>query len=57
MMTSYGSVVHNATNDPSTVLPSFAYPYDVDCMWGSEDPAMVGKDAPVNRRPVEIPFK
>jgi len=55
MMTSYGSVVHNTTSDPSTVLPSFAYPYDVECMWGGPDPEGGGKRAPVNRRPVEIP--
>ena len=55
MMTSYGSVIHNTTNDPSTVLPSFAYPYDVECMWGGGGGAGVGKGASTNRRPVEIP--
>ena len=55
MLSSYGSVVNNATSDPSTVLPSFAYPYDVECMWGSPDPEGAGKRASVSRRPVEIP--
>jgi len=55
MMSSYGSVIYNNTNDPSTVLPSFAYPYDVECMWGSVTPEGVGKDVSANRRPVEIP--
>ena len=32
-MTSYGSLVDNSSNDPTTLLPTFAYPYDVDCMW------------------------
>jgi hypothetical protein len=52
LITSYGSVVHNTTNDPSTVLPSFAYPYDVDCVWGGEDGA---KRTRPSRRPVAIP--
>jgi hypothetical protein len=51
MMTSYGSIIHSRTNDPSTVLPSFAYPYDVDCMWGGGG----AKSAGAGRRPVEIP--
>jgi hypothetical protein len=52
MMTSYGSVIHNRTNDPSTVLPSFDYPYDVDCMWGGDGETKTARSA---RRPVEIP--
>ena len=52
MMSSYGSVVFNNTSDPSTVLPSFAYPYDVDCLWG--EPA---KRAAGVRRPIEIPSR
>ncbi len=55
MMSSYGSVIHNTTNDPSTVLPSFAYPYDVECMWGGGGGESVGKGASTDRRPVEIP--
>jgi len=55
MMTSYGSIVVNSTNDPSSVLPSFAYTYDIDCVWGGSDPEGIGKGASANRRPVEIP--
>jgi hypothetical protein len=29
----YGSVIDDRSNDPTTVLPSFAYPYDVECVW------------------------
>lgn len=52
LITSYGSVIVNNTNDPSTVLPSFVYPYDVDCMWGGGGTV---KRARVDRRPVEMP--
>ena len=31
--TSYGSVVNAGSNDPTTVLPSFAFPFNVDCMF------------------------
>ncbi len=55
MMTSYGSMVNNNTNDPVTILPSFAFPYDVDCMWGGSEPVGAGKGALVKRRPFEIP--
>ena len=53
MMSSYGSLIFNNTNDPSTVLPSFAYPYDIECMWGGGEG--VGKGVLLKRRPVEIP--
>jgi hypothetical protein len=56
MMSSYGSVVNNRTSDPSSVLPSFADPYDVECMWGSGDPEGL-KGARPNVRPVAIPPK
>lgn len=54
MLTSYGSVVANNTNDPSTVLPRFVFPYDIECMWngGGETPV---KGQRATRRPVEIP--
>ncbi|MGD8441566.1 MAG: hypothetical protein PVG53_13630 [Holophagae bacterium] len=54
MMTSYGSVVYNRTNDPSSVLPSFADPYDVECIWGSGDPGAAKRSRPAER-PVAIP--
>jgi len=50
MLSSYGSVVHNNTNDPTTVLPFFAYPYDIDCIWGQS-----AKRSSGSRRPIEIP--
>jgi len=54
MLTSYGSVVANNTSDPSTVLPRFAFPYDIECMWnGGGEPPVKGQRA--TRRPVEIP--
>jgi hypothetical protein len=34
---SYGSLVDNVTNDPMTVMPTFAYPYDTECMWNPRD--------------------
>jgi hypothetical protein len=52
-MTAYGSYVDNTSNDPTTVLPSFAYPYDVDCMW-TVDTGEGGKGR-AGRLPVEIP--
>ena len=36
--TCYGSIVDGSSGDPTTVLPSFEYPYDVDCMWNPEPP-------------------
>lgn len=53
MMTSYGSVVVNNTNDPTSILPSFADPYDIECMWGGEGEGV--KRLSGSRRPVEIP--
>jgi hypothetical protein len=56
LFTSYGSVVNNNTNDPTTVLPVFAYPYDVDCVWNPDGEGIAaGRRAP--RRPVEIPSR
>ena len=55
MLSSYGSIVVNNTSDPSTVLPSFAYTYDIDCVWGGGNPEGVGKSGSAVRRPVEIP--
>ena len=36
--TCYGSIVDNRSNDPTAVLPSFDFPYDIDCMWGGGTP-------------------
>jgi hypothetical protein len=36
-MTTYGSIADNNTNDPTTVLPSFATPYPVECVFPDEE--------------------
>jgi len=36
--TCYGTVIDNRSNDATTVLPSFDFPYDIDCMWGGGTP-------------------
>jgi len=62
-MTSYGSLIDNRSNDPTTVLPSFSIPYNVDCMWQSASAAgaaAAGMDQAAIRRissprPLEIP--
>jgi hypothetical protein len=57
-MTVYGTLIDNATNDPTAVLPAFAYPYDVDCQW--PPPADGEKRSGVRTvsvRPVEIPVR
>lgn len=61
-LTSYGSFVDNRSNDPTSVLPSFAYPFDVDCIFlGPEEeskrsePATYGsRIGRVSRRPLEV---
>lgn len=55
--TAYGSVVDNRSNDPTTILPSFAFPYDVDCMWSPSEAGVmsVRELREQGRRPVEIP--
>ncbi|MGD9252889.1 MAG: hypothetical protein PVG92_03020 [Holophagae bacterium] len=50
-MTTYGNFIDNSTNDPTAILPAFAYPYDVDCIWDFSDE----KSGRVSRRPVDIP--
>ncbi|MEE4272626.1 MAG: hypothetical protein V2I67_13180 [Thermoanaerobaculales bacterium] len=54
MMTSYGSVVVNNTNDPTTVLPSFGDSYNVECMWGGGTEGVKSTVSP-RARPIEIP--
>ncbi len=56
-ITTYGSIVDNASNDPTTVMPSFGEPYPVDCVWGTEPVSGSGVKAGTSRggRPVEIP--
>jgi hypothetical protein len=53
----YGSVIDDSSNDPTTVLQSFAYPYDVDCVWPDSDTGSgVRKSRQgLNSRPVQAP--
>ncbi|GEM_PF-662957 len=64
--TCYGSIVDGDSGDPTTVLPSFEYPYDVDCMWNPESPpeeeASIRNEGrtgggfrPARRPPLELP--
>ena len=59
-MTTYGTMIDNVTNDPTTILPLFGYPYDVECQWPSSGDD--SKSAPVGTprvrtRPIEIPSR
>lgn len=58
-MTVYGTLIDNATQDPTAILPLFASPYDVECQWGSSESKNTGvRSYPrVDRRPVEIPSR
>lgn len=35
--TTYGSLIDGRSNDPTTLLPSFEVPYDIECVWSSGD--------------------
>ncbi len=63
-MVSYGSLVDNSSNDPTTVLPSFSKPYNIDCVWSSvtTSAGATGMDEQTIRRisiprPLEIPAR
>ena len=59
-MTTYGNLIDNNTNDPTAILPLFAFPYNIDCQWPSSDDENGGKFAGVrrvSRRPIEIPAR
>jgi len=63
-MVAYGSLVDNRSNDPTTVLPSFSKPYDVECVWSSRttSAAATGVQQQTIRldsipRPLEIPAR
>lgn len=62
MFTAYGTLIDNRTNDATTILPSFGFPYDVNCMWGDGTPttsasvSSSGSELPrLRRRPVNLP--
>ncbi len=48
-MTIYGTLIDNQTNDPTAVLPAFAYPYNIECQWPSSNGA--AKSAPSGMPP------
>ncbi len=43
--TAYGSYIDGRTNDPTTVLPTFGFPFNVECMFPSNPPADGGESA------------
>ena len=52
--TTYGSLIDNGSNDPTTYQPTFEAPYNVDCMWPTDDPVEPKVDGSA-RRVLEIP--
>lgn len=56
-LTTYGTLIDNSTNDPTAILPAFAFPYDVECQWppAEEGAAKMQGFPPPTRRPLEIP--
>ncbi len=48
--TVYGSVVDGRTNDPTTVLPSFGFPFDIDCLFGSDGNTDTGESTSLRGR-------
>jgi len=57
-MTTYGTFIDNHTNDPTAILPAFAYPYNIECQWPSTKQTAAGTAGGfprVTRRPLGIP--
>jgi hypothetical protein len=56
-MTIYGTMIDNQTNDPTAILPAFAFPYNIDCQWPSSGGTKTafGGIRHVSDRPLEIP--
>ena len=50
----YGSLIDESSDDPTTILGSFAYPYDIECMWDGGGTTASAKTGRISRRPVEI---
>ncbi len=59
LFTTYASLVDNRSSDPTSVLPSFEAPYNVDCMWAPEEdpeePQKTSAGGTDIRRPQDIP--
>jgi len=55
--TTYGSLIDEASGDPTTFMGSFAMPYDVDCVWPEGVEATATMVAPERRAkyPVQFP--
>ena len=58
-MTTYGTMIDNETDDPTAILPAFAFPYDIACQWPTSNDGKSGFGGVrrVTRRPLEIPAK
>jgi len=58
-MTVYGTLIDNRTNDPTAILPSFAYPYNIECQWPSSDGTKSQATGlrRVSQRPLAIPSR
>lgn len=59
-MTTYGTMIDNATNDSTAILPAFAFPYNIDCQWSSSDDGTKATPSGIRRvsqRPLEIPAR
>ena len=59
-MTTYGNMIDDRTNDPTAILPLFAFPYNIACQWPPNEDKNGGKSAGasrVGRRPIEIPAR
>jgi len=59
-MTTYGTFIDNHTNDPTAILPAFAFPYNIECQWsssGSTTARKSGRFPRLSLRPLEIPSR
>ncbi len=50
----YGSLIDEVSDDPTTVMGAFADPYDIDCMWNGGGTPVTPKPGRISRRPAEI---
>ena len=58
-MTIYGTLIDNTSQDPTAILPVFAFPYNIECQWPSTDAksSSGGSYPRVSRRPIDIPSR
>ncbi|HOC43969.1 MAG TPA: hypothetical protein PKJ99_13210 [Thermoanaerobaculales bacterium] len=50
----YGSLIDESSDDPTTILGAFADPYDIDCMWSGDGAAAAKATGRIGRRPLEV---